>query len=332
MNLDYLRPPQLEDYRRRFVSRDLDETRHYIANAICPHNLSLLGGSKGLDARIGQTGFGDISFLYIQHGAAVSVNPGRLETVFLLQIPVGEAGHQVAVDGAAIRIAENMAYIVSPRQKLEMRFAEKCGHIVMTVGKDSLSRHLERTLQHSLPSPLEFDPEITFSPDRGHELINLVLPLIQQLRSADSCLWQPEVRAQAIQMVMSTMIFGLRHNFSEELHSDAAIPRPRFVKWAQEYVLANARSRLTPDEIARAACVSRRSLYSGFRAYLQCTPMAYVRDVKLDCVREELIAGDPVVDSVSRIAAQYNIHHFSNFAANYKRKFGELPSRTLRSR
>jgi len=52
--------------------------------------------------------------------------------------------------------------------------------------------------------------------------------------------------------------------------------------------------------------------------------------VKLERIREELIAGDPMTDSVSRIAMQYNIHHFSNFAVNYKRKFGELPSQTLR--
>ena len=55
------------------------------------------------------------------------------------------------------------------------------------------------------------------------------------------------------------------------------------------------------------------------------SPLAYLHDLRLDRVRVDLAAGaGPVTD----VAMRWGLHHMGRFAADYKRRFGELPSQT----
>jgi hypothetical protein len=47
-------------------------------------------------------------------------------------------------------------------------------------------------------------------------------------------------------------------------------------------------------------------------------------------IRSALLRGDPVADTVTRIAARFGVWDFSLFARNYRALYGEAPSQTLR--
>ena len=104
---------------------------------------------------------------------------------------------------------------------------------------------------------------------------------------------------------------------------------PRFVLRAQAYIEQYAHEPLTAGVIAENAGISVRSLFSGFRKYRDTTPMAYLRDLRLDKVRAELLAGPTCRGSVTRIALHWGFSHFGQFSAAYRRRFGELPSQTV---
>ena len=97
------------------------------------------------------------------------------------------------------------------------------------------------------------------------------------------------------------------------------------------YVEAHAREPLTPQELARVGCMSVRTLHASFRQALGETPMSYLRRVRLDRVREELLRGNPARVRVTDVATAWGFCHQSRFAQQYRDRFGELPSRTLRS-
>lgn len=56
-------------------------------------------------------------------------------------------------------------------------------------------------------------------------------------------------------------------------------------------------------------------------------PIAYYRSIRLNAARAELKAG---AASVSDVARRWGFHHLGNFAADYRRAFGERPSQTAR--
>lgn len=62
---------------------------------------------------------------------------------------------------------------------------------------------------------------------------------------------------------------------------------------------------------------------------LGTTPVAYLRAIRLNGVRRELLNAAQAGGGVYDIAVRWGFWHFSQFSMDYKRQFGELPSRTL---
>ncbi len=329
MRYQYNNPGCLEDYKDTFTSHDLDEARHQISTIFKPHELNLLGKRQALDAKLGWTDFGNTTFIYLHHGADVNIYPEKLEQFFLLQVPINGHG-QVRVDSSVIDISKDMAYIMSPTFDVEMKFFKNCEHICLKVGRERLEGFLEQQLQRSLNAPLEFTPQLALAESSNRELVNLITHIANQLNLNSSSFHHPMVRQQAESLLLSTMLIGLEHNYHAELTNEAQAPKPYYIKKAQAYIEANIQNPITPEDVAREACISLRSIYSGFQSYLNTTPMAYIKHAKLCRVHEELKRLEPYQASVSEIAMNYGFSHFGNFAASYRKAFGELPSATLR--
>lgn len=83
--------------------------------------------------------------------------------------------------------------------------------------------------------------------------------------------------------------------------------------------------------LAQLAGVSVRTLQAGFRRYLDCTPLAYLRAVRLARAHEDLRAADPGVTTVSQVAYRWGFVHLGRFAADYRTRYHTTPARTLKS-
>lgn len=321
-----------KSYRDNFISSDLDETKQYIGRALKPHALTLLNPRQSLNVTVGRTDFGQMSFMYIHHGADVHVYPGKLETLFLFQVPIHACNQEVRVGSTAFSVSPGIAYVVSPTLDLELRMPRACDNVVLAIERGSLEKFLEQLLQRRLDRPLEFSPRIDLAQYGNQELVRLMSHMTRQLNQPSSSLRHSLIQSQAESLLMSTMLINLEHNYRDELMSEAAAPRPQHIKKAQAYILENAQDPLTPEEIARHACVSVRSIYAGFQTYLHCTPMAYVKNIKLDQINRELKHCDASTTSIKEVVSKYGISSLGNFSASYRKRFGELPRDTLRRR
>jgi len=62
------------------------------------------------------------------------------------------------------------------------------------------------------------------------------------------------------------------------------------------------------------------------------TPKSYLQSVRLNDVYKELLQSNPETTKVTDVAVSHGFWHMSQFAADYRRHFGELPSETLKQR
>jgi len=126
------------------------------------------------------------------------------------------------------------------------------------------------------------------------------------------------------------LVMAFEEEFGIEIPDEDAEKITR-VKEAVEYIESHLSEPLTMEDIAAHVDMSIRSVRQGFRQEMDVSPMSYVRDRRLDHARAELsdaIPSDGV--SVTDVAMKWGFTHLSNFSALYRRRFGELPSQTLR--
>ncbi|MDK3074451.1 helix-turn-helix transcriptional regulator [Sedimentitalea sp. JM2-8] len=102
----------------------------------------------------------------------------------------------------------------------------------------------------------------------------------------------------------------------------------KVVRRAQEFVCQNLGAPLTISDIAREAEASIRYLQLSFKQILGCTPRAFLAAQRLEAAREMFLARP--FSTVTEIAGECGIAHLSRFAHEYRRRYGELPSATLR--
>lgn len=112
-----------------------------------------------------------------------------------------------------------------------------------------------------------------------------------------------------------------------ELRSAEA--RRRVVRRSCELMLLRPDEPPSMLEICRRVGASQRKLHYCFQETLGLSPARYLRTLRLNGVRRELKRARQAAASVQDIAARWGFWHLSQFATDYRRQFGELPSQTL---
>jgi AraC family ethanolamine operon transcriptional activator len=110
------------------------------------------------------------------------------------------------------------------------------------------------------------------------------------------------------------------------------VARKQIIGMAMDFVDQHDGEYLSMEQLATAARVSERTLRDAFHWHFDVAPVQYLNRRTLHQVRKALKAADPSVATVTQIATQFGVWHFSRMARDYRLLFGELPSETLRHR
>lgn len=100
---------------------------------------------------------------------------------------------------------------------------------------------------------------------------------------------------------------------------------------AEDFIRANFAQPLTMADIADSAGVSVRRLQIVFRSVAGCTPRSALNLARMEAAHDLLNTTDEDL-SVTQIAYDCGFSHLSRFAAAYRARYGQSPSRTLRTK
>src|SRR5207302_10722359 len=98
---------------------------------------------------------------------------------------------------------------------------------------------------------------------------------------------------------------------------------------ALDYPEAHVDAPLTAADLVAASQVSGRTLSQHCRDFKGMSPTRYLRNARFAKVRDALLRAE-AEESVTAIASACGFTHLSRFAVEYRRRFGERPSDTLR--
>ena len=107
-------------------------------------------------------------------------------------------------------------------------------------------------------------------------------------------------------------------------------PGSRVVRHAVDYIQAHCADAVRVRDVCESTGIPIRTLDRAFKSHFGVTPKTYINLVRLNRVRSSLSSGISDI-RVADIANRWGFWHMGQFARDYKRAFGELPSKTMRT-
>jgi len=313
-----------------FLLSDTDKVRENVSRVFKPHELQPSQSGEGVSACMHHVSRGRLSLNRLEYSTDVIIDPGRLERFYLIQIPM--AGNaEVRCGNHRFDSTPQVASLLSPQLPVEMRWQGGAPQLAIRIDSDDMAHHCRQHLaQHPEHLPA-FDPRLDLGSTGGAYFLQLLGVLLGAMADEQHPIHQPLVLRQFESALLNALLYGVQHDVQQQLHErNTKSVSPYFVKRTEEYIRNHLHEPLSIECLAEQAGVSVRTLYAGFRNFRNTSPMAYLRDLRLERVHQELAQEQQ--SSVTEVAFKWGFAHLGRFAQEYKRRYGELPSATLRYR
>lgn len=98
---------------------------------------------------------------------------------------------------------------------------------------------------------------------------------------------------------------------------------------ARDHIETHASQSVKLSSLAKTLGMSMRALQVGFKRAFGCSPRDFIIECRLEKARKMLLEARREA-SITQIALDCGFGDLSHFSAKYRRKYGELPSETIR--
>lgn len=148
----------------------------------------------------------------------------------------------------------------------------------------------------------------------------------------NDCTLAPQNVSESIfSQLMDDCIFILEHGITPENRTEPRQARDA-VKKVLEIMNEAPANRYRASDLSEIAGVSLKHLKSAFTTHCGMTLSEWLKNLRLNAVRSELISSSPADATVTEIAMKWSFWHLGRFSNAYRELFGEFPLETLRRR
>jgi AraC-like DNA-binding protein len=313
--------------RRVASSRGVDQARQALTEVFLPVDFPSARASSVLDLELNALTVGRLTCGYMRFRDAVRIETAEAEN-YHVDIPMSGRATMRAGLGPPVHGTQQKAAVFMPGRPVELDCGERFAQLSLMIPREDLQLEVENLLGDELARPLEFSAELDLTAPGGQMMMQALRVIDEASHQEGGPLAHPLAMQRLEQVLMHSLLFAQPHNHSAALARPAPAAGVRPVSQAVELLRGSPAHPWTVAELAAEVSLSVRSLQEGFRRSLDTTPMAYLRHLRLEKVREELATAVPGTVSVTEVAARWGFVHLGRFAAAYRSEFGERPSDT----
>jgi AraC-like DNA-binding protein len=271
----------------------------------------------------------DVTLGYLEYGTSVVLDVLELTEDYLVIVPASGTS-TITNEGITVEASPVVATVPRPGTAMTLSCDADAAHLIVRIARSPLQIHLSRLIGRTLQRPLDFDLRFDIASGNASRWNFAVQMLHAELFEPDSLLLQGIGQGQLEEFVMSSLLYSLPSNYTEQL-TNRSEPAHRAVRAACDFIDRNLSDPITVDDIARAGGVSVRTMQHLFAQQLGQSPTNYLKNERLERARSDL--ADAPGDSrltVTDVAMRWGFSHLGRFATTYRHRFGESPSQTLR--
>lgn len=310
-------------------SDEIDEIRSFGRTHYFPRRfLHPLSRSGRLAARFDILSLGPLTICDARYGADVTLGYDAPDAY---QVGVPLSGHLEAHQaGRALLSAGDRAVVSRAGEDVVLdRWSADCRQLVVKIDQEFLECRLQDQLDAAIPGPIALAGRLDIAAGRGRSWAALARLVAAEFDGETGMFDHPLVVGRLRDTLALGLLLAVDHPYREDLDRPARCYRPPLVRRAIEAIHAHPERPYTVADLAVAAGVSVRTLQAAFRRYVGCTPMVYLRQVRLARAHDDLRAADPCTTSVAEVAYRWGFLHLGRFAAAYRARYHSTPSRAL---
>ena len=309
-----------------FYTEDADEASELIGKALAPNTLTLGEvGAGGFAADLHGVRFREVSLLYLDLHVAATLDIHKCGGYYAVHMPMNGRAIGI-VAGREFEANTIRALVTNPGDELRIRFDHDSPQLIVRIEQDALERYLARQSGRMMTHRLDFEPGFDLAGDdatRWHGAIQL---LHTEVFYAGSLVQKGIGIGPLEEFCMSSLLMVQPNSYREQLIRSSAAPGRRAVRQSLDWHRAEPVRAGHDGSIAAHVGVSVRSIQQGFNDELGQSPMAYLRERRLERVREELtdaVAGDGA--TVTAIAERWGVSPPRQFRGALPEALGRVP-------
>ncbi len=307
---------------------DLDRARKATAQAYKDAHIETARPGGRLAMRLHATRLARLGLSAIRFGTTVDIDPGANED-FYVEHFVLRGRTEVEQDGNQISCARGRGVVVSPRRRLKLRVGGDCVLVGVKIDQQVVEDSLWELTGTHPTAPPRFEADVDLRSGQGAARHRLVRLLMDELERPDGLTASPLAAESLEQAYLASLLTAQPHSQLELFSARGLASCPEHVRRTEEYIRAHAHEPLTVKTLVSVAGVGPSTLYQAFKTHRGYTPMTFMRESRLERVRQDLLRPDAATTVTGR-ALHWGWLHLGRFSADYRRRFGELPSETLR--
>nr|WP_294543342.1 AraC family transcriptional regulator [uncultured Rhodopila sp.] len=309
-----------------FDTRDPDELAAVLSELFGQACLDLRARNAKFHCRMSYLALGDVRIIHGEYETGLKVRFPDFNTLVGSPAPLKGAGtHDVG--GRQVAVSKDHGVVLSPGG-VTVHFGPQFEHLSLAVGPAALTRKLAAIVGDLRLGPLRFDPSVIASAPQAKRLERLVRFVANEFDDPSAPM-PPAMQSDLQEAMMTSFLLANANTYSALLLSNPAAAAPWQVRRAEEFIEANFDQPITIEALAAATNVSTRSLFLSFKAGRGCSPMDFVKRVRLGRAWQKL-SKPGAETSVTAVAFECGFGNPGHFARDYRHRFGERPSETLR--
>lgn len=306
----------------------LEEARELYGRFSTPIRIDQTDRKTPFHWRGNRVSLGPITLTAQAYGGAFSATAETAPDLFSISFPLSSVRGEASNDGESGAIAKGRAtWLASPSGRTTFHLGTRYRGLQLLVGSAEMEAALTALTGTQRTSALAFERRLSLESGVGASVDRLVRFAADEVDQGGSLVTSPLVAARFADAILFNLLLDHPHNHSEQLRTRRASAGPEYVRKTAEYLAANVARPVRLGELATLTGVSVRALQLGFLQHRGCTPMEFLRERRLELARTKLLLHGA---SVSDVARECGFAHLGRFSAQYRARFGELPSDTRR--
>lgn len=264
---------------------------------------------------------------YLEYGTPVSVHLGTAMEHFSISLPL--RGCQTAqVAGERTLSEPGFGLVLSPGRKLVLDLDRECSSIFVTINRELMYRELHRLVCRTIDRPLVFNMKMSVGTPQARSWWRAVEYYLNEMSNDGSIVGLPGVGADWELSLIRTFLMTQDSNYSDEIAKKISIALPERIARPKRYMEENFFEKICLDAVRRMSGVTPAKFSAEFKDFVGTTPIDYLKKIRLDKARQELLKSYPR-RTIASVALDVGFNHIGRFSLEYKKFFGESPKETV---